>query len=239
LFGKFDYMTLHDASLAPKSVNSQQLAKSLFHHFPNKVHLSGFLQFLLRAAKRRATCIRLASTTRNRDMSPRIRMRFLPGGSFSMTASDNFLFADMLMDQKFRVTTEILEQFVSNPSQELPAARLAEYTGRSVREVNQVCRKLQLIGLVAPGKPAARGWKLVCDPNTITLEDVYRGVIAEAASVPEQQGTADPDRAADPARSVDLLIMQATMEVNQSIFRHLRQFSLGRPRNTHFSSSRR
>ncbi|MBV8633664.1 MAG: Rrf2 family transcriptional regulator [Burkholderiaceae bacterium] len=139
------------------------------------------------------------------------------------------------MDQKFRVTTEILEQFVSNPSQEMSAARLAEHTGRTVREVNQVCKKLLLIGLVEPVKPAARGWKLVCDPNTITLEDVYRGVIAEAESVPAP----GVDRSMDPARSVDLLIMQATMEVNQSIFRHLRQFSLGRPRNTHFSSSRR
>lgn len=155
-----------------------------------------------------------------------------------MTASDEFLFADVLMDQKFRTTTEILEQFVSNPSQELSTARLAETTGHTAREINQVCKKFQLVGLIE-AQPAAKAWKLVCDPNTITLEDVYRGVIAEAASVPEQQGTADPDRAADPARSVDLLIMQATMEVNQSIFRHLRQFSLGRPRNTHFSSSRR
>ena len=154
-----------------------------------------------------------------------------------MTAVDDFLFADVLMDQKFRITTEILEQFVSNPSQELSSARLAEHTGRTVREVNQVCKKLQLVGLVEPVKPAARGWKLECDPNTITLEDVYRGVIAEAmpAADPAQDGV----RSADPARSVDLLIMQATMEVNQSIFRHLRQFSLGRPRNTHFSSSRR
>ena len=164
-----------------------------------------------------------------------------------MTASDNFLFADVLMDQKFRVTTEILEQFVSNPSQELSAARLAEHTGRSVREVNQVCKKLQLTGLVAPVKPATRGWKLVCDPNTITLEDVYRGVIVEAGTVPGQQGTPeaamdgerDGERETERDRSVDLLIMQATMEVNQSIFRHLRQFSLGRPRHTHFSSSRR
>lgn len=152
-----------------------------------------------------------------------------------MTASEDFLFADVLMDQKFRVTTEILEQFVSNPSQELSATRLAAHIGRTVREVNQVCKKLQLIGLVEPVKPAAKGWKLACDPNTITLEDVYRGVIANADAAPAP----DADRAMDPARSVDLLIMQATMEVNQSIFRHLRQFSLGRPRHTHFSSSRR
>jgi DNA-binding IscR family transcriptional regulator len=152
-----------------------------------------------------------------------------------MTASDDFLFADVLMDQKFRITTEILEQFVSNPSQELSAARLAEHIGRTVREVNQVCKKLQLIGLVEPVKPATRGWKLICDPNTITLEDVYRGVIANTEAAPAP----DADRGTDAARGVDLLIMQATMEVNQSIFRHLRQFSLGRPRNTHFSSSRR
>jgi DNA-binding IscR family transcriptional regulator len=152
-----------------------------------------------------------------------------------MTASDDFLFADVLMDQKFRATTEILEQFVSNPSQELSAARLAGQIGRTVREVNQVCKKLQMIGLVEAVKPATRGWKLVCDPNTITLEHVYRGVIASVEAAPAP----DADRGMDPARSVDLLIMQATMEVNQSIFRHLRQFSLGRPRNTHFSSSRR
>jgi DNA-binding IscR family transcriptional regulator len=160
-----------------------------------------------------------------------------------MTASDDFLFADVLMDQKFRVTTEILEQFVSNPSQELSAARLASHTGRTAREVNQICKKLQLIGLVEPVKPATKGWKLMCDPNMITLEDVYRGVLATAEATPvrETGDAADEvaDRAVDPARSVDLLIMQATMEVNQSIFRHLRQFSLGRPRHTQFSSSRR
>lgn len=152
-----------------------------------------------------------------------------------MTASDNFLFADFLMDQKFRITTEILEQFVSNPSQDLSSARLAEHTGHTVREVNQVCRKLQLAGLVKPSKPSGKAWMLVCDPSTITLEDVYRGVIAEAPILPEQAVAPDQDR----SRGVDLLIMQATMEVNQSIFKHLRQFSLGRPRNTHFSSSRR
>ena len=149
-----------------------------------------------------------------------------------MTASDEFLFADVLMDQKFRTTTEILEQFVSNPSQELSTARLAETTGHTAREINQICKKLQLVGLIE-AQPAAKAWKLVCDPNTITLEDVYRGMIAGTEALPIQQGTADP------ARSVDLLIMQATMEVNQSIFRHLRQFSLRRPRNSHFSSTRR
>lgn len=151
-----------------------------------------------------------------------------------MSVSDEFLFADFLMDQKFRITTEILELFVSNPSQDLSIAYLVEYTGHTTREVTQICRKLQIAGLVQPAKNSSKVWMLVCDPSSITLEDVYRGMIANPQPT---QNPANPD--VDRARSVDLLIMQATMEVNQSIFKHLRQFSLGRPRNNHFSSVRR
>ena len=151
-----------------------------------------------------------------------------------MSVSDEFLFADFLMDQKFRITTEILELFVNNPSQDLSIAYLVEYTGHTTREVTQICRKLQIAGLVQPAKTSSKVWMLVCDPSSITLEDVYRGMIANPQPA---QAPANPD--ADRARSVDLLIMQATMEVNQSIFKHLRQFSLGRPRNNHFSTARR
>ena len=97
-----------------------------------------------------------------------------------MPASDDFLFADFLMDQKFRITTEILELFVTNPSQDLSIAYLVEYTGHTTREITQICRKLQLAGLVQPAKNSSKVWMLVCDPSTITLEDVYRGMIANS-----------------------------------------------------------
>jgi DNA-binding IscR family transcriptional regulator len=154
-------------------------------------------------------------------------------GNF-MPVSDDFLFADFLMDQKFRITTEILELFVTNPSQDLSIAYLVEYTGHTAREITQICKKLQLAGLVQPTKNSSKVWMLVCDPSTITLEDVYRGMIANQQPI-QIHSNSDLER----ARSVDLLIMQATMEVNQSIFKHLRQFSLGRPRNSHFASTRR
>lgn len=147
--------------------------------------------------------------------------------------TDEFLFPDFLMTQKFRVTTEILEQFVTNSSQDLEIAHLVEHTGRPVREVTQICRKLQLAGLVQPTRHSSKVWMLVCDPCTITLEDVYRGMIAH--SEPARRSTTFD---LDHTRSVDLLIMQATMEVNQSIFKHLRRFSLGHPRSTHSSNSR-
>jgi DNA-binding IscR family transcriptional regulator len=151
-----------------------------------------------------------------------------------MAVPDNFLFADFQIDQKFRITAEILEQFVANRSQVMSVAFLADYTGHSVREITQICKKLQLAGLIKSTKNSSKVWMLVCDPNTITLEDVYRGVIANARPLHDN---ANPQLGN--SRGVDLLIMQATMEVNQSIFKHLRQFSLGRPRNSHFSNSRR
>ena len=150
-----------------------------------------------------------------------------------MPALDEFLFADFLMDQKFRFVTEILEMFVNSPSQNLSTALLAETTGRSTREVTQICKKLQLTGMVQPAGNSSKAWKLTGDPGSITLEDVYRGMIA----TPQVAQEAAPEM--EQTRSVDLLIMQATMEVNQSIFKHLRQFSLGRPKNSHFSSTRR
>lgn len=150
-----------------------------------------------------------------------------------MPASDDFLFADFLMDQKFRVTTEILELFVNSPSQNLSTALIAEQTGQTTREVTQICKKLQLTGLVQPVGNSSKAWKLMGDPGSITLEDVYRGMIAKPFVA--QETNPEVER----SRSVDLLIMQATMEVNQSIFKHLRQFSLGRPKNSHFASARR
>jgi DNA-binding IscR family transcriptional regulator len=151
-----------------------------------------------------------------------------------MAVSDNFLFADSQIDQKFRMTAEILEQFVANRSQVMSIAYLADHTGHSVREITQVCKKLQVAGLVKSSKNSSKVWMLVCDPNTITLEDVYRGVIANSRPF-HDNANPQPEN----SRGVDLLIMQATMEVNQSIFKHLRQFSLGRPRHSHFSNSRR
>jgi DNA-binding IscR family transcriptional regulator len=150
-----------------------------------------------------------------------------------MPVSDDFLFADFLMDQKFRLTTEILELFVNSPSQHLSTTLIAEQTGCSTREVTQICKKLQLTGLVQPASNSSKAWKLVGDPGSITLEDVYRGMIVKPYNAPET----NPE--VERSRSVDLLIMQATMEVNQSIFKHLRQFSLGRPKNSHFASARR
>jgi hypothetical protein len=61
----------------------------------------------------------------------------------------------------------------------------------------------------------------------LTLEDVFRSVL----EVEPARDKVEPVRPANPGRTqhdVDILMMQATMAINQSVFQHLRQFSLDR-----------
>lgn len=146
-----------------------------------------------------------------------------------------FMFADLLLDSKFRAATEILEQFVSCAAREISASELAHQTDRTVREVNVICRLLAEAGLVRSSEGRSRSWMLVCDPVSLTLEDVYRALSRQAVAADHPSG----DDRELLGRSVDLLISQATMAVNQSVAQHLRQFSLNRPKTAQLLFARR
>jgi DNA-binding IscR family transcriptional regulator len=141
-----------------------------------------------------------------------------------MSMADEYLLGDAPMHNKFQMTAEILERFVAEGSSAVTATRIAECTGRTTREVMQICKSLQRAAILQPVARAARTWTLARDPSTITLEDVYRCVAAER-SQPQKLEAVEHGL----ANSVDLLIMQATIAINQSLFQHLRQFSLDRP----------
>ena len=140
-----------------------------------------------------------------------------------MSVADEYLLGDASMHGKFQMTAEILERFVAGGTREMSVKRVADDTGHTPRDINQICKSLQRAGILVQGEESARSWTIARDPNTITLEDVYRCVAADRR---QPQPTANEE--ADLASSVDLLIMQATIAINQSVFQHLRQFSLGR-----------
>lgn len=145
------------------------------------------------------------------------------------------MFADLILDRKFRAATEVLEQFVSCSARQITTAELARYTDRSTREVAGICRQLERAGLVQATGTGGRSWTLVCDPSTLTLEDVYRAMSKSDIAL----SISSLSTSENLSRSVDLLISQATMAVNQSIAQHLRQFSLNRPRTAQVLCARR
>jgi DNA-binding IscR family transcriptional regulator len=126
---------------------------------------------------------------------------------------------------RFVATTEILARLVSSAPRAVGMAQLEESTGRRSTELRRLCSGLERAGLLrADGQPAQK-WTLGRDPSQVTLEDVYRCVVSEQA--PKKKGIRDASQER-PSNDVNLFVMQAMIAVNQSVFKHLRQFSLDR-----------
>jgi DNA-binding IscR family transcriptional regulator len=143
-----------------------------------------------------------------------------------MMTIDEYILGDAVLHERFRITTEILGVLVSNAPHPVGIAQLESSIGQPARKLAKLCAGLSQAMLLQPA-PNKRGrWMLACDPGSLTLEDVFRCVIAQ----PERSAPAaeTPSPSSHARHDVDLLVMQATMAINQSLFRHLRQFSLDR-----------
>lgn len=141
-----------------------------------------------------------------------------------MTTVEDYILGNGALHDRFFATTEILAKLVSSAPRSVSIAQLEEETGRPARELGKLCAGLARSSLLMPDPRAPERWMLTCDASMVTLEDVFRCVLAEqqARKAPGKAGT---ERAPN---DVDLLVMQAMIAINQSVFKHLRQFSLDR-----------
>ncbi|WP_292933107.1 hypothetical protein [Noviherbaspirillum sp.] len=143
-----------------------------------------------------------------------------------MNAVDEYLLGSSTLYARLCLVTDVLGEFVSSAPREVGLAQLEKHTGRSARELQKVCAMLCREGLLLLCPTQAPHWKLACEASDVTLEDAFRCVAAEKAA--RERHKAAPDAADMPHREVDLLVMQATMGIQQSVLQHLRQFSLDR-----------
>ena len=144
--------------------------------------------------------------------------------------TDDFILGDSALHQRLCAITELLGKFVGSAPRPLSVWQLVEGTGRTEREIGALCAALARAGLLRGHARLLDNWELVCAPDQVTLEDVFRCVMAEQPVLPKP-ALPLPSAAARPARlqhDADLLVMQAAMAINQSVFQHLRQFSLDR-----------
>lgn len=141
---------------------------------------------------------------------------------------EQYLLGDGAAHARLCLITEILAKFVASAPRGMPLDTLAVKTGRPVPELLALCEALEENNLVKPHPSQPGCWMLAREACSITLEDAFRFVLAEheARVAAEDKEDAAPARGISPA--VDLLVMQAAMAINQSIFQHLRQFSLDR-----------
>lgn len=139
----------------------------------------------------------------------------------SNTASSPTLF------ERFFIATEIVAELLSNAPHAVCFKQLEGATGRSVNELMILCSDMEYAGLLRRDPFAFDRWTLTCDADTVTLEDVFRCLLFEqrTAATPVE-GACNAECA--PPNDVHLLIMQAMIAINQSVFRHLREYALNR-----------
>lgn len=140
-----------------------------------------------------------------------------------MVTVDHCILGNGALHDRFFATTEILAKVVSCAPRGVRIAQLEEATGRTSRELGRLCQALARAGLLRHDAAAGK-WQLTCDPCAVTLEDVFRCVLSETPARKPARASASERAASD----VDVLVMQAMLAINQSVFQHLRQFSLDR-----------
>lgn len=142
---------------------------------------------------------------------------------------NNYILGNAAVHERFRTMTDILGKLVCCAPHSVSITQLEQHTGRPAVELLKLCRSLWRASLLLPHDTMPASWQLACAPNAVTLEDVFRCVLAEPAARSKPDSKPDEDDRAH--QQLDLLLMQATMSINQSIATHLRQFSLDRLHN--------
>ena len=127
--------------------------------------------------------------------------------------------------RRLHAVATVLERFVASAPKALCIGQLSNEIDMTPAEIKKICANLSGMGLIA-GTDSDH-WALVGAPGDITLEDVWRSVMAD------QRAPRKPVLADEPAGDIDLLIAQALLAINQSISTQLRKCQLDRVKASH------
>lgn len=145
-------------------------------------------------------------------------------------AMQEFILGDLLLHTRFSMAIELLARLVMASPRTLTAAQLAEASGDSPRNVRALLVSLREAGLVFVDPKHKDAWSCPCAPGTFTLADVFLCVSTAKSDLTAAKKRTDADSAFPSAAQagVELLLMQATMAVNQLVLQHLQSFDLSR-----------
>jgi len=154
----------------------------------------------------------------------------MKGKSGDAFAVPEFILGDRQLHARFSLALELLARVVLAPSSTMTTASLAEAVGQSPRAIRGVLAALQQGGLLRQDGAIGEAWMCLSNPGVITLADVFRSVAAAETASARKKADAQPneDMRASGQPGVDLLLMQATVAINQLVLQHLQAFDLGR-----------
>lgn len=144
---------------------------------------------------------------------------------------DGYILGNGILHEQLALTTKILAMLAAQTPHGMTLDAIASQTLQPARSLRKICDSLCRAELVQ--QRGRDNWILTCTPSRLTLEDVYRAILAAPGH--KDGGSpvnAPPVPAPQPHNNLDLLLMQAAMAVNQNIFTQLRQFTLDRLMST-------
>ena len=147
-----------------------------------------------------------------------------------MQSLDGYILGNSTLHTQLAVAARILALLAASAPQCVTLATLQSATRRSAIELRKICRGFNHAGFATTPKQMHDAWMLDCDLGSVTLEDVYLAILAGAGhSKKSAAGSTDAAAEASPQQNnLDLILMQAAVTINQSLFRLLRQFTLDR-----------
>jgi DNA-binding IscR family transcriptional regulator len=143
--------------------------------------------------------------------------------ALAQSAISAFFLGNAALHAQLLTVLRILEKLKKNRRGELTASQLAISLNLPSTHVRAHLRRLEKDGLVCRQPQVPDLWKAARAVDSMTLGDVYdclaRGLFEGKTAQQEQVGD---------GMAADLLLMQATMTINQSVAQQLRLFDLGR-----------
>jgi DNA-binding IscR family transcriptional regulator len=142
---------------------------------------------------------------------------------------EEFLLGNATLHLQVSTALAVMSHLICHGKHPPSAARISESLGISVRYLRKLMRILEAGGLLRNAAGCDDTWTCAREPHRTTLADIYQCLVDDARQkLGEKQGEEQERVGGGSGSGADLLIMQATMSLNQLVLQHLRQFDLGR-----------
>lgn len=149
-------------------------------------------------------------------------MNFSPAQEGNGRMNEQFMFGNASQHVQLSTALAVMTQLIVNASQPPTAQALSESLDLSVRHLRKLLRTLAGGGLIEAHGTLNDTWICTRPPHTISLADIYQCVMSS------RDEAASPFITSPQVSASDLLMMQATMSINQVVLQNLQQFDLGR-----------
>lgn len=144
----------------------------------------------------------------------------------SQLKSDEYLLGNSSLHLQLSTALAVMTHLICNVSRPPSAQQMSESMELSSRHLRKLMRTLSAGGLLQPHATRSDTWICPHPPHSISLADIYQCLTrgdddSTAPFIPPPQVDAV-------GSSADLLMMQATMAINQIVMQQMQRFDLGR-----------